>query len=846
MRHKMLNTAEQIYQFLNSKLEYNLKSKLPMIDAGETSDEYVKRLSLIDAFKPYIVLQSELQNLIPLDPEKKQYVKDLYSFLNSKADLKGLLPAPLPNETYAEYSAKLEGIEELKKAEYQPLETLIHQTPYLKDRKQWKNRKNEIKKFSDKMQSGNVLLIQDREGAFYGKLLQEQIIEGSKGTSYEIYKKSQDVNLAIILGKIIEESLDKFVKNDNIHIRKEITALMIKQIPLLHSNPTIFYDGLMTAFKSSHFLNESNLNLEDNTENDKILQKLSSQIASKFYRHGYKQIRQMDNEFLARWLPEAFREKRNGITINKATDSTEQLGVLITTSDGGGCHKNIANNTASTLKKEGIDSAVINESVLTQIDPLQQVIGIPRSDLYPVIRQQFGEKDCCNLLKKIDDQIRLNFIAPYEFSQLRDATDYCEQHMQIGTVFSTQHYADNLRIVPTNANIVFQVCDYGHCGKLEELVQLVSNVYGNSADDYNVKFLIPSTTCLSAINQLPENASDFFVTGIYPTKILSNAETQFHFNNLIAKQDLFPSDEKNVYRCAIVMGGQGCGELIEKYIDKIANELSNLNSNEKLEVIVVCGNNEPLQKGLIKKYQDIITQSPNIKIKFCGRIDNAELIAYNKNAVLITKPGGGTIAECIENQIQTLVHYDHDLPWERGNADEIVIQELGEILAGTPVIGEPPVEVHDLDLLSKIKDALAKRKERLEIHEKYEQTFEEEIATLRSDFTIKQQAKVEKLQQEKLGSIECFYDGNSKYESIIEHMDNTICKLKRLEGKHPKNAEALREIHDLEIIHKSYTNLFGEKNANKHLNQLDAFVDKYSKTSSEVFVTNQIKQRVVN
>lgn len=809
----MLTKTTDIYDFLCRNLQ-ELQSFIPSPSTDDCS-AYIELLASITELKPYIVTQSEVKDLIPLDPEKIQYAKDLYAYLKKDRTLQNLT-APGINETFATYVEKLHLIPGIEK--YGQLDELVPVSLYRKTRKPWKNKGPGLKALSEKLQTGNVLLIQDREGRIHESCLQMEL----KGTPLDIYRKSHDYSLALVLGGIIDQAIKEELPEQS--LRKQIIDIINENLPFLHSDVAMFYEGMMVSFSNSTELQSFQVPLE----------RIARSIADNFFKEGMTQIAKQDKKLFERWHPNQ-NSTPEGVELKAAMGLISDKGVLITTSNGGGCHKTIANNVANSLNHQGINVAIINESILTQIDPLQQILGLPHTDIYPVVVQQCAYKEYRDYFRKIDEHLNMNFIPPYEFAQLRNAMQFCDDKISIGTVFSTQHYSDDLRIVPLGANMIFQVCDYGHCGKLDELAKASAKLFEKKQMNYGVQFLVPSKTCIEDILKDVDKSVDYselFVESLASTRILSEEESKQFFETLVSKEGLFPTSETNILRCAVVMGGQGCGDLIEEYINQLVINLRSETPSEKFELIVVCGNNESLVTHLNTKYKDLLTKlPPNIKIKFCGFVNNAELIAYNKNAVLITKPGGGTIAESIENRIETLIHFDPGFPWESGNALEIPIKELGIILAGKR--GDDIIEVKDLNLVNEIRDATIRRNKRYQTQVDLQKSFKDEIDAL--NVTLRTFRKEKKDTLKEMGEMQRLFEGEESLE-MAKHLKRTIKILDALKDKFPKHATALKEIDALQHMEKTFIMTHNKQKINSHLKELDNFLDTYAKVSPEVFV----------
>lgn len=123
----------------------------------------------------------------------------------------------------------------------------------------------------------------------------------------------------------------------------------------------------------------------------------------------------------------------------------------------------------------------------------------------------------------------------------------------------------------------------------------------------------------------------------------------------------------------LMMGSLGCGDVIEKY----AQQLLKMRFERPLHLFLCCGSNE----GLYTTLQSY-TNSADVILHPLPRI-NPEAVAalYTISKSLITKPGGGTLAEAIVMRIPMLLdntsgHLDA-VVWERGNMRFAVDKGIG-------------------------------------------------------------------------------------------------------------------------------------------------------------------------
>lgn len=809
----MFNTPQDIHRYLTEKLEGKIdKEILPAYEESGTVDIYMEELSKIGALKPYIITQKEFIGLVP-EPDDQ-----------AKTDA-------------------------------------------------WNGREQQLGEFLERIKSPDILLIQGLDSSVHEKLMLEN-------TANEIYKKTPDISLAQVLAGIIDRYLPLEEGIEQQENRARNLAVIIEQIPLLNSDTTLFKEALIAAFDEGRI---------QGIGRDKFLE-IAQGIAGEFAEIGIQGVYELDQKLLDVFdkelkdildskvdlhvkhgrNPNDITKENRGMAILTVGDvPNESPGVLITTSNGGACHKTIANQTITQLIKSGVDCVLINESELNKSDPLKNMVGISSSDLYPVVFQQCGQKQCRVFLKDIEKGLG-SFIPSPEFSQLRTAVKICENNYEnkekkFNVAFSTQHYGTDLRAIPKNTEMVFQVCDYQQLAKLSNLAILAGNIPPDQ-QNHLIKFFIPSETCLGR-REPRKGDENLFVETIYPNLVLSEKDAETKYDEFFTS---IPSDEQEletprgeglhdpqdqeVNRCVIMMGGQGCGPLIKEYLNKFLEE--NIENNEdKMELIVACGNNKDVKKELLE-YMQQFKLPENIKVKVCGPIPNDQLIAYNKNAVLITKPGGGSISECIQNEIQALIHYDESHWWEAGNALEIEAQGLGKVIVGdlrkaeenlnTEARGErvpPSGEKSEgkfsegFSLTKEIKERTQQRKQRTELNEENTLNFREGIPDLKGKISSL-------LEEESEKSIK-----DNKFIAYLSDLNGILGKIsENIEEKSPRDKDVSAQLHSLKH-HVGNPNSEREISgkAREKLSELDGFLSKFKNTKpiAEEIIAERAKRKMI-
>lgn len=127
----------------------------------------------------------------------------------------------------------------------------------------------------------------------------------------------------------------------------------------------------------------------------------------------------------------------------------------------------------------------------------------------------------------------------------------------------------------------------------------------------------------------------------------------------ITKANKLPIHPDSLIRVLVTGGSLGVG-LLKSLIDKTK-------ANGKVRYIVLCGKNRPLYDELVRLGADHITPLPYIESK--EKMNDL----YNEIDVILTKPGGVTISECLYKGIPILVY--HTLPGQ----EEINLQHLKQL-----------------------------------------------------------------------------------------------------------------------------------------------------------------------
>lgn len=163
---------------------------------------------------------------------------------------------------------------------------------------------------------------------------------------------------------------------------------------------------------------------------------------------------------------------------------------------------------------------------------------------------------------------------------------------------------------------------------------------------------------------------DAYITGSYYTKFTIvkkevPKEKIFCYGIPIREEfTIYPLEkrkrEEEIFTILLMGGSVGC-----KSMEKVLKRL--VNSENRLKVIVVCGKNKELKKGIEEEYREKFNNKEIIVYGFTTNI--AELM--DKSDVIITKPGGLTVSEAIAKNIPMVIPYT--LPGqEEENAEFLV------------------------------------------------------------------------------------------------------------------------------------------------------------------------------
>jgi UDP-N-acetylglucosamine:LPS N-acetylglucosamine transferase len=153
----------------------------------------------------------------------------------------------------------------------------------------------------------------------------------------------------------------------------------------------------------------------------------------------------------------------------------------------------------------------------------------------------------------------------------------------------------------------------------------INNVWGIHAIDHH---FVPSTHIQNHLKNLGVSPKKITVTGI-------------PVHPKIVSRERKPENKKQVYNVLIAGGSLGVGP-IEQLLAQ---------NHNKINFFVLCGKNKQLYKKIEQAKSKRITPIPYIQ-------DRSEMDAlYDQMDLILTKPGGITVSECLRKQIPVLLYY---------------------------------------------------------------------------------------------------------------------------------------------------------------------------------------------
>lgn len=348
--------------------------------------------------------------------------------------------------------------------------------------------------------------------------------------------------------------------------------------------------------------------------------------------------------------------------------------VLIVTDEAGGCHKNIADHIYSALSVQNETVALINESTLHEHDVLSRFFGIPMTRIYTELFQKRKMATLGKAFRKINEYLLL-FVHDSRPLLLKQAMHYIEETTEtsVNRLYITTHKGHMPRYARTGITLFAQVCDFGEPHTLtSNLLQCAS--LAPHLSDFKGLLVSPNNFLnWSARASVSSLHTIHYVT--YPIRVLTEEEYGELLPIVIEEHKLNKND--NVIRIVLSMGAFGVGGDIRGILHKVISEAETLNGNICYEFILICGHNILLLEALKNEYSQVVYPNNKIEIKVLGFLENKKYIALAKSGILWTKPGGGSVAEALLNNIRCILIFNGYLTWERSNIREMIERGYG-------------------------------------------------------------------------------------------------------------------------------------------------------------------------
>lgn len=183
------------------------------------------------------------------------------------------------------------------------------------------------------------------------------------------------------------------------------------------------------------------------------------------------------------------------------------------------------------------------------------------------------------------------------------------------------------------------------------LVDVISSLKGDGI--LNIPFLSVVTDFLPHQSYISDNVDAYLVGSAYTKNGIVargiSPDNVFSYGipiKRIFREDVVTEKKEDIFTILLMGGSMG--------VSSIKKALKNLlNIEDKLKIIVVCGNNDTLKNSLDDKYSEYI---PDKSIQILGFTDKIpELMELSD--VIVTKPGGLTVTEALTKNIPMIIPY---------------------------------------------------------------------------------------------------------------------------------------------------------------------------------------------
>ena len=467
----------------------------------------------------------------------------------------------------------------------------------------------------------------------------------------------KDFDVSKIVAKHFNEYCHEYRHLFTYQAKCEALLLVVKLYNWIHPGMKDFYNMFLFSLKKDVFSTRSHLGAKE--------------IEAFVYDFCLQTSLGLKRQFAAIEINAQTRALlKREIKINRGDSQC----VLIVTDEAGGCHKNIADHIYSALSVQHETVALINESTLHEHDVLSRFFGIPMSRVYTELFQKRKMATLGKAFRKINEYLLL-FVNDSRPQMLKQAMHYIEETTEtsVNRLYITTHKGHMPRYARTGITLFAQVCDFGephpftnHLFQCASLVPHLSDFKGllvspNNFLNWSARAGVSS---LYTIN---------YVT--YPIRVLTEEEYGELLPIVIEEHKLNKKD--NVIRIVFSMGAFGVEGDVRGILNKVISEAETLSANVFYEFILICGHNPSLLEALKNEYSQVVYPSNKIEIKVLGFLENKKYVALAKSGILWTKPGGGSVAEALLNNIRCILIFNEYLIWERPNIREMIERGYG-------------------------------------------------------------------------------------------------------------------------------------------------------------------------
>ena len=466
----------------------------------------------------------------------------------------------------------------------------------------------------------------------------------------KIYKNTfiehKDFDVSKIVAKHFNDYCHEYQHLFHEETRSQALLLVIKLYDWIHPGMKDFYNMFLFSLKKDVFSTQNNFS--------------AKAIEAFVYDFCLQTSLSLKRQFAAIEIDAHTRTLlKREIKINRGDSQC----VIIVTDEAGGCHKNIADYIYSALSVQNETVALINESTLHDQDVLSRFFGIPMTRIYTELFQKRKMAMLGKALRKINEYLLL-FVNDPRPQLLKQSMHYIQEMTEtnINRLYITTHKGHMPRYAHTGVTLFAQVCDFGephpYTNKLFQCASLVPHL-----SDF--KGLLVSPNNFSSWDARASVSSLYTINYVtYPVRVLTEEEYSEFLPVVIEENKLNKND--NVIRVVVSMGAFGVEGNIRTILGKIISDAETLTGNICYEFILICGHNISLLEALKNEYSQGVFPNNKIEIKVLGFLENKKYVALAKSGILWTKPGGGSVAEALLNNIRCIfIFNEYDLNFDK-------------------------------------------------------------------------------------------------------------------------------------------------------------------------------------